>query len=141
MTYSEVLVFKYKSTIDEELPAIRDFMNKNFTETCLVFNVMDHLTTHIKGKGYYNGAELSFCYKGVPLLKIKPLHENKGNRGYGIDLHDGKLLSWRHQVVVLGSCLLTASLVVANLYGLFSAPAWVMHIVAVTPALLLWILW
>jgi hypothetical protein len=139
MTDSQVLVFEYESTIDEEMPKIRDFINENFTKPVLLLTLVDYLTTLMKSKNY-NGAEVNLSYKGVHLLTLKPLHKNEDCEMYRIDINDdGKLLSWKDWML-LGACSLTVSLVVANLYGFFTAPTWVMNLVAATPALLAWTL-
>ncbi len=139
MTDTQVLVFEYKSTIDEEIPKIREFIEEMFLPVTLL-KLVDNLATRMKSKNF-NGARVNLYYNGVHLLTLKPLHENKDNPVYGIYLYDCKQLSWRHQVVLLGSCLTSGLLVIAHTYGLFNAPTWIMKLVAVTPALLLWILW
>ena len=135
MTDSEVLVFKYESTIDEEMPKIREFINEHFTKPVLLLTLVDYLTTLMKSKDY-NDAEVNLSYKNVHLLQLKPLHKHEGCDMYQIHINNnGNLLTWRDWVV-LGACSLTASLVVANLYGLLRLPTCVMNIVAATPATL-----
>ncbi len=121
MTESQVLVFEYESTIDEELPKIREFINENFTKPVLLLTLVDYLKTLMKSKDY-NGAEVNLSYKDVHLLQLKPLHKNEDCDMYQIHINNnGNLLTWRDWMV-LAACSLTASLVVANLYGLLRAP-------------------
>lgn len=136
------MVFGYDSTIDEELPAIREFIKENFTQTTMVMKLLNHLTNRMDPNDY-NGAEVNFSYKGVLLLTLKPNNPSSkidDSKVYKINIdEDGKLFSTKDWIMI-SSILFTSTLVGANSYGFITLPNLLTYCIAAMPAIVAWTL-